>query len=56
MSKVTIIGIDLSGFAFAASKINEATVRTLHRCEFMEAAGELPFPVPVAIAFCRAIA
>ena len=29
---------DLSGFDFAASEINEATVRTLHRCEFMEAA------------------
>lgn len=27
---------DLTGFDFAASEINEATVRTLHRCEFME--------------------
>ena len=27
---------DLSGFDFAASEINEATVRTLHRCEFMD--------------------
>ena len=26
---------DLSGFDFATSEINEATVRTLHRCEFM---------------------
>lgn len=26
---------DLAGFDFAASEINEATVRTLHRCEFM---------------------
>tara|TARA_R110002072_G_scaffold47077_1_gene130102 strand:- start:292 stop:654 length:363 start_codon:yes stop_codon:yes gene_type:complete len=29
---------DLSGFYFAASEINEALVRQLHRCEFMEAA------------------
>src|SRR3990167_9444371 len=29
---------DLSGFDFATSEINEATVRTLHRCEFMESA------------------
>jgi DNA replication protein DnaC len=29
---------DLSGFDFAASDINEATVRTLHRCEFMDGA------------------
>ena len=29
---------DLAGFDFAASEINEATVRTLHRCEFMESA------------------
>jgi len=27
---------DLSGFDFATSETNEATVRTLHRCEFME--------------------
>ena len=27
---------DLSGFDFAASEINEAMVRQLHRCEFME--------------------
>jgi hypothetical protein len=31
-------GKDLSGFDFAASEINEATVRTLHRCEFMDEA------------------
>ena len=29
---------DLSSFDFAASEINEATIQTLHRCEFMEAA------------------
>ena len=29
---------DLSGFDFANSEINEATVRTLHRCEFMDGA------------------
>lgn len=29
---------DLSGFDFAASEINEATVRALHRCEFMDGA------------------
>ena len=29
---------DLSGFDFAASETNEATVRTLHRCEFMNGA------------------
>ncbi len=29
---------DLSSFDFAASEINEATVRTLHRCEFMDGA------------------
>jgi hypothetical protein len=29
---------DLSGFDFAASEINEATVRTLDRCEFMDGA------------------
>ena len=29
---------DLSGFDFAASEINEVTVRQLHRCEFMEGA------------------
>jgi hypothetical protein len=29
---------DLSGFDFAASEVNEATVRTLHRCEFMDGA------------------
>ena len=29
---------DLSGFDFPASEINEATVRTLHSCEFMDGA------------------
>jgi DNA replication protein DnaC len=29
---------DLSGFDFAASEINEATVRHLHRCEFLDGA------------------
>jgi DNA replication protein DnaC len=29
---------DLSGFDFAASDVNEATVRQLHRCEFMDGA------------------
>jgi DNA replication protein DnaC len=29
---------DLSGFTFAASEINEALVRQLHRCEFMDGA------------------
>ena len=29
---------DLSGFDFSASEINEATVRQLHRCEFMDGA------------------
>lgn len=29
---------DLAGFDFVASEINEATVRTLHPCEFMESA------------------
>ena len=29
---------DLSGFDFAASEFNEATVRTLHRCELMDGA------------------
>jgi transcriptional regulator with AAA-type ATPase domain len=29
---------DLSGFDFAASEINEALVRQLHRCAFMDAA------------------
>ncbi len=29
---------DLTGFDFASSKINEATVRQLHRCEFIEVA------------------
>ncbi len=29
---------DLSGFDFAASEINEATVRQLHRCELMDGA------------------
>jgi hypothetical protein len=29
---------DLSCFDFAASEINEATVRQLHRCEFMDGA------------------
>ena len=29
---------DLSGFDFAASEINEAKIRTLHRCEFMDGA------------------
>ena len=29
---------DLAGFDFAASEINEATVRTLHRCEFLDGA------------------
>lgn len=29
---------DLSGFTFADSEINEALVRQLHRCEFMDAA------------------
>ena len=27
---------DISGFDFAASEVNEATVRQLHRCEFLE--------------------
>jgi DNA replication protein DnaC len=29
---------DLSIFNFAASEVNEASVRQLHRCEFMDAA------------------
>ena len=29
---------DISGFNFAASEVNEATVRQLHRCEFMDGA------------------
>lgn len=29
---------DLAGFDFAASEISEATLRALHRCEFMEGA------------------
>jgi DNA replication protein DnaC len=29
---------DLSGFDFAANEINEATIGTLHRCEFMDGA------------------
>ncbi len=29
---------DLAGFDFAASEVNEATVRQLHRCEFLEGA------------------
>ncbi len=29
---------DLSGFDFSSSEMNEATVRQLHRCEFMEGA------------------
>ena len=29
---------DLSGFEFATSEITEATVRTLHRCDFMDGA------------------
>ena len=29
---------DLAGFNFAASDVNEATVRQLHRCEFLEGA------------------
>ena len=29
---------DLSGFDFAASEINEATVRQLHKCEFLDGA------------------
>jgi len=29
---------DLSGFDFAASEINEATVRQLHRCDFLDGA------------------
>ena len=29
---------DLSGFDFASSEINEALVRQLHRCEFLEGA------------------
>ena len=29
---------DLAGFDFAASEINEALVRQLHRCEFMDGA------------------
>jgi len=29
---------DLAGFDFAASEINEATLRQLHKCEFMEGA------------------
>ncbi len=29
---------DLSGFDFAASEVNEALVRQLHRCEFLDGA------------------
>ena len=29
---------DLAGYDFAASDVNEATVRQLHRCEFLEGA------------------
>ncbi len=29
---------DISGFDFATSEINEATVRQLHRCEFLDGA------------------
>ncbi|GHE66577.1 hypothetical protein GCM10019059_27990 [Camelimonas fluminis] len=31
----------LSGFDFNASEINEATARSLHRCEFRRAFGSL---------------
>ena len=34
---------DLTGFDFASSEINEATVRQLHRCEFIEAAENVVF-------------
>jgi DNA replication protein DnaC len=29
---------DLAGFDFAASEVNEALVRQLHRCEFIDGA------------------
>ena len=32
---------DLTGFDFAASEINEALVRQLHRCEFIEGANNV---------------
>jgi DNA replication protein DnaC len=32
---------DLNGFDFSSSKINEALVRQLHRCEFIEAANNI---------------
>ena len=34
---------DLAGFNFAASEINEALVRQLHRCEFIEGAANIVF-------------
>uniref|UniRef100_UPI003CED55FC ATP-binding protein n=1 Tax=Brevundimonas sp. TWP1-2-1b1 TaxID=2804646 RepID=UPI003CED55FC len=33
-----LAGFDFAGFDFAASEVGEATVRTLHRCEFMDGA------------------
>jgi DNA replication protein DnaC len=32
---------DLAGFDFASSEINEALVRQLHRCEFMDVADNI---------------
>jgi hypothetical protein len=32
---------DLAGFDFAASEVNEATVRQLHRCEFLDGAHDV---------------
>ena len=50
---------DLSGFDFATSEINEVTVRTLHRCEFMDGAqnvvliGGPPLDTPLALVLHR---
>ena len=38
LTRLTPAYKDLTGFDFASSEINEATVRQLHRCEFIEAA------------------
>lgn len=50
---------DLSGFDFASSEINEATVRQLHRCEFLDGAQNVerqptcPLPTTMMAGFGR---
>ena len=47
---------DLNGFDFSSSEINEALVRQLHRCDFLEEANNIVLVVSVVRSFGATVA